>query len=703
MSQPPSTPRTTKSLYPAVFDAPRPSVMSTRGVPELPLESKLSILDGVSTQREHYYQSLGIGTWKHLRESHAKIPQFQRSKVLASIETALSALARGDTEYFEARLIRPEYWRIAAAFPERTLFLDIETTGLSRRYHQLTLIGWSQGEEFRVVSANENSPGLAVLRSALIPGTILVTYNGSHFDVPFLRHALPDLKLPTIHIDLRHLGQRVGLVGGQKKVEILLGLERDRRIAGLAGEMAPALWFRYQRGDLSSLEELVRYNHADVEGLKLLLESMTQRLSPGTTFAWPRSRFESWEAQDLRRSTDRVLVPYIGEAGPRIRFSDLELPRGLRVVGIDLSGGPGRPTGWALLHGNLVETEALREDEEIVERTVTAQPTIVSIDAPLSLPRGRVRVTDDDPGRDEFGIMREAERILRSRGVNTYPALIKSMQGLTARGIRLAALFRSKGVPVIESFPGAMQDILGMPRKGMSLPALKLSLEDYGLTGRFLSEPVIHDEIDAISSAIVGQLFWADRFEALGNSDEDYLIVPSVAASAERNRIITISGPVAAGKTTLAAELESLGATRARYSEVLSDLLNTTDRSQLRRLGADFHSEGRQRWLSQEVYDRISSSPLSVVDGVRYLEDFSFFRERAGSHHTAVFLEAPVALRSQRYLARTPGPETFEEADADSGEAWLLGLRDRATLIVDNSGSLYDLKRFARALIGGKA
>jgi len=51
--------------------------------------------------------------------------------------------------------------------------------------------------------------------------------------------------------------------------------------------------------------------------------------------------------------------------------------------------------------------------------------------------------------------MRYCERILKKRGVNVYPSLIPSMQRLTARGIQLANNFRSLGIPVIESYPGA--------------------------------------------------------------------------------------------------------------------------------------------------------------------------------------------------------------------------------------------------------
>ena len=42
----------------------------------------------------------------------------------------------------------------------------------------------------------------------------------------------------------------------------------------------------------------------------------------------------------------------------------------------------------------------------------------------------------------------------------------------------------------------------------------------------FLTERVTHDEVDAITSALVGLFYLADEYIALGTPAEDYLIVP---------------------------------------------------------------------------------------------------------------------------------------------------------------------------------
>ena len=176
------------------------------------------------------------------------------------------------------------------------------------------------------------------------------------------------------------------------------------------------------------------------------------------------------------------------------------------IVGIDLTGSEARPSGWCVLRGSNAEISMVSSDDDIFARTLVSRPILVSIDSPLSIPSGRLRVEDDDPGRQQFGIMRRCERELKRRGINVYPCLLPSMQKLTRRGMRLAERFRSAGVPVIESYPGAAQDIMGIPRKGAGIDLLRQGLADFGIRGSFLDAPATHDELDAITSALVGFL-----------------------------------------------------------------------------------------------------------------------------------------------------------------------------------------------------
>ena len=114
------------------------------------------------------------------------------------------------------------------------------------------------------------------------------------------------------------------------------------------------------------------------------------------------------------------------------------------------------------------------------------------------------------------------------RGLRVFPCLLPSMQQLTERGIRLANAFRKRGYRVIESYPGAAQDIMRIPRKRSSLEDLAQGLGAFGIKGDFRSEQVSHDELDAITSAVVGYFFLTGDYEALGRECEERLIVPKL-------------------------------------------------------------------------------------------------------------------------------------------------------------------------------
>ncbi len=193
------------------------------------------------------------------------------------------------------------------------------------------------------------------------------------------------------------------------------------------------------------------------------------------------------------------------------------------VVGIDLTGSEKRPSGVSILQGVSTYLSMENADEDIILKTINANPTVISIDSPLGIPKGRC-CSDDSCECRKHGILRECERTLRSRGTGVYPCLIQSMQKLTMRGIKLAEIFREKGFEVIESYPGVAQDILGIPRKKKDLKGLEVNLMDMGIVPN--KEKFTHDELDALTSALVGYFYLAEMYEAIGNEEEGFLITP---------------------------------------------------------------------------------------------------------------------------------------------------------------------------------
>lgn len=226
------------------------------------------------------------------------------------------------------------------------------------------------------------------------------------------------------------------------------------------------------------------------------------------------------------------------------------LPDGSAIVGFDLTGSE-KPTGVAYLQEYHVETCSLVSDDELIAFIRDKNPGIVSIDSPLGLPGGGNQI---DPNA---GIVRVAEHDLSSIGISAYPALIDSMKELTLRGIRLRNRIESMDPApiVIESYPGAAQDILCIPRKQKSLDLLREGLAELGLTGPGL-RATSHDEIDAITSALVGRYYESGKFEAMGVPDEAQLIVPKRSLFAyERPPVICLSGKTGAGKSVVARYL----------------------------------------------------------------------------------------------------------------------------------------------------
>jgi uncharacterized protein YprB with RNaseH-like and TPR domain/predicted nuclease with RNAse H fold/dephospho-CoA kinase len=576
----------------------------------------------------------------------------------------------------------------------RVIFLDVETTGLSWFYDEITLVGWARDGVYRTHIAGEDP---SALLSSLADARALVTFNGTLFDLKFLKKTFGEIALPPVHIDLRYLSRRVGLTGGQKLIETELGVHARNGVEDLDGAAAVLLWHEFVRGDLNALHRLVDYNRRDVLAMCIILDRVVDRLDAQPDFWLRHSKFEKWAAPAIAKELSQMLP-----AGTRSRlkartFNSLfsgTSAQDAKIIGIDLTGAEKRASGFCVLTGPNAVTTTVHTDDDMFDRVIREKPALVSIDSPLSLPEGRIRVGDDDPGRAQFGIMRRCERELKRRGINVYPSLLPSMQGLTQRGIRLAGRFRAEGIPVIESYPGAAQDIMGIPRKGAGEKYLRQGLSEFGIRGTYETEIVSHDELDAITSAIVGSFFLADQFEALRGPTEGALIIPDLKSSGKAGLIVGISGRICAGKTTAARILEREGFAYTRYSLVIDDEIysrgGTPDRATRQMVGSELHTTKGQRWLGEKAIERVSGEQFIVIDGLRFPEDHAFLFETFGSTFLHVHISAPSELRAERYVSKETGD--FARVDEQPVEAKISELGPLAAITIENTGSIEDLK-----------
>ncbi len=453
----------------------------------------------------------------------------QSVELLQMLELSRSALRGQEYAFFLDRLDSSDHWRLLVQLWQQALYLDIETTGLSREYHSATVIGVLWEDKFYQWVWPEP---LGELFELIRRAPLVVTFNGQRFDLPFLATQFAEFPKPRAHIDLLGTARAAEYAGGQKEVETLLGLQRDPSSEGVDGEQAVELWCQALYGDEVSFHRLLRYNRADVEMLPQLAEHLcTGLLAKTLSAAIPPTRTLKTEVEFAHQPIPFAQVRQTWQnrrAGlHRLQPAILKGTGGETpvIVGIDLRGNPENPTGWACGCGEVVDTRILYDDEAIVSATLAAKPALVSIDAPLFLPRGRESVEDSSPCKKVGGIVREVERILWSRGISVYPALILHMQGLTKRGMELARRFREAGLTVIESYPGAAQDILGIPRKGNNSELLRRGLEEFGFR---LSGNKSHDELDAVTSALVGYYFLANDYEAIGADGEGHMILPRI-------------------------------------------------------------------------------------------------------------------------------------------------------------------------------
>ena len=159
-------------------------------------------------------------------------------------------------------------------------YLDIETTGLSPRTAELTVIGLyvEYGHRRRSLFqpfGDQISPKR--LKRTLSGIDVVYTYNGSRFDLPFIEAKLGvAVEKKCQHRDLMYDCWQRGLRGGFKAVERSLGIYR--KTSDIDGWMAVQLWRNFTLyGDEQSLFRLLDYNREDVVNLSKLRLKLLMR------------------------------------------------------------------------------------------------------------------------------------------------------------------------------------------------------------------------------------------------------------------------------------------------------------------------------------------------------------------------------------------------------------------------------------------
>ncbi|MBC7086069.1 MAG: ribonuclease H-like domain-containing protein [Methanomethylovorans sp.] len=221
--------------------------------------------------------SSGIRTWEEfLRERELiPLPDKKKSLICASIVDSIDRLKAQDHRFFASSLPTSEHWRAYRYFSDSIACVDIETTGLAPGHDSITVVGIYDGKEARTYVKGID---LEDIIEELPKYKTLITFNGARFDLPFIKKEFPEIEFDQLHIDLMYPLRRIGLCGGLKKIEQMLGISRTEETAGLSGFDAVRLWKEYERGNNRSLDILLEYNREDIVNLKRIIDMVYDRL-----------------------------------------------------------------------------------------------------------------------------------------------------------------------------------------------------------------------------------------------------------------------------------------------------------------------------------------------------------------------------------------------------------------------------------------
>lgn len=197
-------------------------------------------------------------------------------KIKEYIDLSQKKIRDMDFCWFLDNLPSKEHWRIFKQAQCSAVYLDIETTGLDPYYDRITSIALYDGQDIFYFSRGEN---LDDFKDIIKNYTLLVTYNGKTFDIPFIEKAM-DIKLNQAHLDLRYILKSLGFSGGLKSCEHQMGIGREGALSDVDGFMAIKLWNEYVgKNNKKALETLLAYNIEDVLGLEhLMIEAYNLKL-----------------------------------------------------------------------------------------------------------------------------------------------------------------------------------------------------------------------------------------------------------------------------------------------------------------------------------------------------------------------------------------------------------------------------------------
>jgi len=240
-------------------------------------------LPGIGEKLERRLWKSGILTWDDFLS--AGDVDFLTADSKRQYDTMLlqaqEYIEQRNVSYFARHLQNSEHWRLFKVLRDSAVALDIETNGSTAHDGgRVTVVGLYDGFDYTALVQGVNLTRTK-LAAELARYRYVITFFGAVFDLPYIREAY-GLSIDLPHFDLCFSGRKVGLRGGLKRVEELLGIPRDATVTGFNGFDAVRLWQDAERGNSDALELLITYNRCDTVNLFGLASIIFERLMDRT-------------------------------------------------------------------------------------------------------------------------------------------------------------------------------------------------------------------------------------------------------------------------------------------------------------------------------------------------------------------------------------------------------------------------------------
>ncbi|MBC7659293.1 MAG: ribonuclease H-like domain-containing protein [Chitinophagaceae bacterium] len=235
-------------------------------------------LRGVGERTEKHLWSLGIHDWEDLsREASQIFGARKLADIQEDLDLTLEAWEKRDLYYFHKALPSADRWRMIRGAFDDIAYFDIEASGggLPPLAESTVIAFLFRGE---LLQEHEKNAKRALIHYILEEASLLATFNGAAYDVPFLAHEF-EVPFAKAHVDLCHWLRNQGFKGGLKAIQKAFPHLHQRSSMDIDGWDAVKLWRLYEQGHDAALTSLMCYNAEDVLILHPLLVEAYNRQS----------------------------------------------------------------------------------------------------------------------------------------------------------------------------------------------------------------------------------------------------------------------------------------------------------------------------------------------------------------------------------------------------------------------------------------